>query len=1348
MMLALVLCLAPLSAQAASTAAEMSRYPNVTISPDGSGQAWTTDYKDKTNERLEKGYTIDTGMESSLRALNPGEHYYAKDATGSVPIGKWVVTHSPGQCIHDNVVQDTFAGFTYSNSKCMAYYNNGWFAYCADCGEEAAHLLIYGRKSTMEKITSIPATSTYVYICPHCDHLEQGHRYQHVCKGISHNRYRVTYRANAPADSAAMGYMAPTLHMYDNAALYNGQDAAALGYGDRKLRKNTYSCEGYLFAGWNTEADGSGTFYADGQEVMNLTTQDQGIVRLYAQWTKCESSLRLDAGGGTYKGKAVYEQIQKYGSAYTVDNGSLKAPVGHQVTFVTNGGSAVGAITTKKVFSYWQPQEGFDGLFVDGVYTYQSPDGDTDTLLAVWGDAAFSLPDCTRSNQSLVGWYTDPGLSEEAYFGKPGDRVTVSKETTLYAKWAGLTLWAYDDYESHGGMGAVDLSWEQKDGKSKYYRLYQSADQVTWKTIYSGNETAETLSVSKTYTASQQGSTYTIPYTGYYTLQAKGAKGADYSDTLTGGKGASVTASFWLKEGDIVTFYAGTAGNGQDGGTNGSGADGGNSDSDSGRGGGAATQIYVTRNGSRTLLLTAGGGGGANAGYSGGAGGSGGNHATSNKGADGAGGGGGGVPGGAGGAFVSHEHDETVCGYHNHLGNTTSGGECYQDQTQSTAICGSTFIEPGPCRLWWDAANNRCKRCHGTDPNFIHNDRYCASCGMIVFDYQLKDGMHIVTKTVYALSCTLEEGYQCGMTEGAADGHKPSYGGSSYISTEFSCRSQKTENGVNDGNGSASLVSEVIGYLENTRLEDVPAKDMAAPEKIPGYDSGLIDVDVLRIHVQEPKDRGTLYYHKAESYAEGSSTLLAESNITANTLTSGIQGYRYYVDTKSTGTVTASHTLTQKAFVDVEVKTTDRYLHVAAVDVAGNIGPTMDIKVPAEPEDDIEEEYIKKVPPMTEKLRIELTDTVYEKDTDVYYVKADGTTVHSLKVAGFLTGEAKKDYQVDHLRLVSSVSGTEEWYQLTIPRTTVDAGDSTFSNAELLLSVSKEELDYLIPAQTTAARTDQAAKVTLQWGFTIGAQQDGKTIVVYPRALAEFEQKTYFSDENADKGNRITLIPDAKAPVITGMDALEDAGNLDMTEDSKTFVITATDAGSGIRELTVVVTNLDNHMTRTYSSDTGEVTITVEKEDYLFLGDFVVSASAVDHVSNQTLSGSDKLAFMLEAKLERTREPYDGDFKAGDGARLTVTTGGYADKVIIRFPEELLVLNPELNRVYVYDFPEAIKTEVYEFNLPLGTLPGTYVIEIEAWKNGEKLTEELQLPVRTDGSITEELRTRIRDNGV
>jgi len=156
----------------------------------------------------------------------------------------------------------------------------------------------------------------------------------------------------------------------------------------------------------------------------------------------------------------------------------------------------------------------------------------------------------------------------------------------------------------------------------------------------------------------------------------------------------------------------------------------------------------------------------------------------------------------------------------------------------------------------------------------------------------------------------------------------------------------------------------------------------------------------------------------------------------------------------------------------------------------------------------------------------------------------------------------------------------------------------------------------------------------------------------------------------------------------------------------------------------------------------------MEKEDYLFLGDFAVTARAVDNVGNESIHESDKLAFTLKAELQRARFPYHGNFKAGDGAVLTITTGGYADKVVVRFPEELLALNSDLDQVYVYEFPEAMKTEIYTFNIPLDTPSGSYTIMVEAWKNGRKLTEELELPVRTVGSIIEEFRTRIRDNGV
>ena len=52
----------------------------------------------------------------------------------------------------------------------------------------------------------------------------------------------------------------------------------------KNLSTNTYTREGYAFTRWNTEADGSGTAYENGQSVSNLTATNGGFVTLYAQW--------------------------------------------------------------------------------------------------------------------------------------------------------------------------------------------------------------------------------------------------------------------------------------------------------------------------------------------------------------------------------------------------------------------------------------------------------------------------------------------------------------------------------------------------------------------------------------------------------------------------------------------------------------------------------------------------------------------------------------------------------------------------------------------------------------------------------------------------------------------------------------------------------------------------------------------------------------------------------------------------------------------------------------------------------------------------------------------------------
>ena len=81
------------------------------------------------------------------------------------------------------------------------------------------------------------------------------------------NAYKVRYNANA---GDATGTMTDSDHVYDVA---------------KNLNSNAFSRPGYVFDGWNTEANGSGTNYTDAQSVMNLTTQDNAVVNLYAKWT-------------------------------------------------------------------------------------------------------------------------------------------------------------------------------------------------------------------------------------------------------------------------------------------------------------------------------------------------------------------------------------------------------------------------------------------------------------------------------------------------------------------------------------------------------------------------------------------------------------------------------------------------------------------------------------------------------------------------------------------------------------------------------------------------------------------------------------------------------------------------------------------------------------------------------------------------------------------------------------------------------------------------------------------------------------------------------------------------------
>lgn len=53
---------------------------------------------------------------------------------------------------------------------------------------------------------------------------------------------------------------------------------------DEKLPDNGYTREGYAFIEWNTSPDGTGSSYAGGETVRNLTIMPGGVIKLYAIW--------------------------------------------------------------------------------------------------------------------------------------------------------------------------------------------------------------------------------------------------------------------------------------------------------------------------------------------------------------------------------------------------------------------------------------------------------------------------------------------------------------------------------------------------------------------------------------------------------------------------------------------------------------------------------------------------------------------------------------------------------------------------------------------------------------------------------------------------------------------------------------------------------------------------------------------------------------------------------------------------------------------------------------------------------------------------------------------------------
>ena len=102
------------------------------------------------------------------------------------------------------------------------------------------------------------------------------------------------------------------------------------------LTKNTFKREGYKFAGWNTEADGSGDAYTDQNEIPKVP------VTLYAQWVK-----DIDKAG-TYTVNAILDQTytgQEIKPQVVVKKGDTVLDGGYTVKYDNNANVGEATVT-------------------------------------------------------------------------------------------------------------------------------------------------------------------------------------------------------------------------------------------------------------------------------------------------------------------------------------------------------------------------------------------------------------------------------------------------------------------------------------------------------------------------------------------------------------------------------------------------------------------------------------------------------------------------------------------------------------------------------------------------------------------------------------------------------------------------------------------------------------------------------------------------------------------------------------------------------------------------------------------------------------------------------------------
>ena len=267
---------------------------------------------------------------------------------------------------------------------------------------------------------------------------------------------------------------------------------------EQALTANTFTREGYTFAGWATTANGDVT-YADEQKVSNLTAEDKATVTLYAVWNENDKVLPVIFS-------VASETAVDYGDSVTLSCDTEGVKISYTIDGVTAEYTDAIVITKDVTITAFATKDGMKksdtttASYTVKTYTmtYKSDYGTVPSKIVGLkkGDTLIEaqLPELTTDGYTFAGWYN--GESEVTTEYK------IICDLELSAKWNVNTYTV--KFDANGGSGeTADMSFNYDEEKALTKNVFTREDYTFagWAVKADGNATYADMAKVKNLTA-------------------------------------------------------------------------------------------------------------------------------------------------------------------------------------------------------------------------------------------------------------------------------------------------------------------------------------------------------------------------------------------------------------------------------------------------------------------------------------------------------------------------------------------------------------------------------------------------------------------------------------------------------------------------------------------------------------------------------------------------------------------------------------------------------------------------------------------------------------------------------